>query len=312
MSDVPSRAYADEGDYGLMRTLLQDAYAVAGPDVAMTVGDLDYWRFQSSDAEGEMRSCRLWLSERGSLLGFAWPGDIEGGAGVIDLAAHPRHRDVLEPMLEWAEDWHAQRAPGRSITTTGLEADEHMTAVLTRRGYSRTGSCNHWYRVRSLDQPVPEGVVADGYRLRCAERRDATAIAEVNNRSGAGPVLTAASCRAIMNAPTYRAELHLVAEADSGIAAFCIVWYDEVNRAGLFEPVACHPDHHRRGLATALMSKGLRRLRRLGATHALVATSVSNEPANGLYGSLGFEPRGLSWKWTKRVRGVTAMTTKSG
>ncbi|MCP3905865.1 MAG: GNAT family N-acetyltransferase [Planctomycetes bacterium] len=303
MSDIFSRDYVNEDDYTLMRQLLRSAYAIVGPDVAMTIGDLDYWRFQSPDADAEMRSCRLWLDGDGALAGFAWPGCVEDGAGVIDLFAHPRHGHMLDPMLEWAEHWHSKRAPGRSITTIGFDTDDHMTVVLTRRGYARTESFSHWYRVRPLDQPIPEGAVADGYRLRSAERGDAAAIVEVNNQSGAGPALTTASCGAIMDAPTYRPELHLVAEVlgEPEIAAFCIVWYDEVNFAGLFEPVACHPAHHRRGLATAMISDGLRRLRRLGATHALVATSGSNEPANRLYASLGFKPGRLGWEWTKKA-----------
>ncbi len=300
---LTSRAYTDEDDYARMRALLQDAYAHAGPHVAMTVGDLDYWRFQSSDADAEMRSCRLWQDPDGALVGFAWPGEVEAGAGVIDLFAHPHHRDVLEPMLEWAEQWHARRAPGRVITTSGLEADADLNAVLERRGYTRTSSFSHWYRVRSVDPPIPEGAVADGYGLRCADRGDEAAMAEVNNVSGAGPALTAASCAALMSAPTCRRELNMVAEVrgPARIVAFCIVWFDEANRAGLFEPVACHPAHHRRGLATALMSEGLRRLQRLGATRALVASGGHNEPANALYASLGFEPRGRSWKWTKKA-----------
>ena len=104
-----SRDYAGEADYALMRALIRRcAYAEAGPHVAMTIGDLDYWRFQSADADAEMLSCRLWLDGDGSPVGFAWPGCVEGGAGVIDLFAHPRHGRVLEPMLEWAEGWHAR------------------------------------------------------------------------------------------------------------------------------------------------------------------------------------------------------------
>ena len=140
----------------------------------------------------------------------------------------------------------------------------HMIAVLVRRGYERTESFSHWYRVRSLDQAIPQDVAPSGYTLRCADPSDASAIAEVNNRSGAGPALTVESCRALMGAPTYRPRSpsrrrRLAMESE--VAAFCIVWYDEANLAGLFEPVACHPAHHRRGLASALMREGLRRLR---------------------------------------------------
>jgi predicted GNAT family acetyltransferase len=81
--------------------------------------------------------------------------------------------------------------------------------------------------------------------------------------------------------------------------AFALVWFDAANGAGLFEPVGCHPDHRRRGLATALLCEGLRRLRDLGATHALVANRVGNEAAGALYESVGFAPDGRSRTWRK-------------
>lgn len=43
--------------------------------------------------------------------------------------------------------------------------------------------------------------------------------------------MTVEKYRRIMNAPTYRPDLDLVVVAPDGtFAAFCIVWFDEVNR----------------------------------------------------------------------------------
>jgi GNAT superfamily N-acetyltransferase len=67
---------------------------------------------------------------------------------------------------------------------------------------------------------------------------------------------------------------------------------------GWFEPVATHPAHHRRGLATAAMSEGLRRLRALGATRAYVGSGYG-APANRLYESLGFTAYEIWHHWVK-------------
>ena len=278
-------------DYERLRDLLRQACARRGPDVAMTLGDLDYWRYQAEDPDAEMQSCRLWLDQHGDVLGFAWPGEVEHGAGVIDVFVRPDHEDLLDAMYDWSERWHGA---GRAITTNCLESEAIHQAVLERRGYRRTDTSYHWYRVRPIDDSLPDGPCPDAHCLRDASPHDAAAIAEANNRAGAGPSLTPGACLAVMGAPTYRANLHIVStpKHSNDVAAFCIVWFDESNRIGLFEPVACHPGHQRRGLATAVMCEGLRRLRDLGATHALLATRTDNVPANLLYERLGFAARG--------------------
>jgi ribosomal protein S18 acetylase RimI-like enzyme len=51
----------------------------------------------------------------------------------------------------------------------------------------------------------------------------------------------------------------LLRDADGRAAACCIAWPDAVSRAGTFEPVATHPELHRRGFGRALLLDGLRR-----------------------------------------------------
>jgi ribosomal protein S18 acetylase RimI-like enzyme len=95
--------------------------------------------------------------------------------------------------------------------------------------------------------------------------------------------------RRFMRGPTYGWGWDLVAETDAGqVAACCMVWPDPVSRSGNFEPVATHPDHRRRGYATAVMTEGLRRLADHGMRTAIVRTPVPNRGAAALYLSLGF------------------------
>ena len=77
--------------------------------------------------------------------------------------------------------------------------------------------------------------------------------------------------RNIQTAPLYRRDLDLVAVAPIGsIASFTTIWFDDVTRSAYFEPVATVPAHQRRGLAKAVMTEGLRRLKRMGAMIAFV------------------------------------------
>ena len=84
---------------------------------------------------------------------------------------------------------------------------------------------------------------------------------------------------------------------DVAIAAFCTIWFDDVTPSAYFEPVATVPAHRRRGLGRAVMTEGLRRLQRLGATTAFVGGL--NPAANALYRSVIGPDYELYESWVK-------------
>lgn len=87
---------------------------------------------------------------------------------------------------------------------------------------------------------------------------------------------------------------------DGAVAAFCTIWFDDVTRSAYFEPVAAVPAHRQQGLAAALMTEGLLRLRRLGATRAFVG---GYGPAgNALYRSVMGPTHELCESWVKSWR----------
>src|SRR6185369_2540430 len=93
-----------------------------------------------------------------------------------------------------------------------------------------------------------------------------------------------------MQSPVYVPEHEIFVEApDGGIAAFCIIWTDDLNQIGLFEPVATHPDFQGRGLGKSLLFEGLRRLQCEGMNEASVCVHKTNPAATRLYESVGFQ-----------------------
>lgn len=88
--------------------------------------------------------------------------------------------------------------------------------------------------------------------------------------------------------------------SDGEISAFCTIWFDDVTRSAIFEPVATVPAHQRRGLGRSIMIEGLRRLQRLGATMAFV--SGYSSAANALYQSVIGPDHELYEPWVKRWR----------
>lgn len=97
-------------------------------------------------------------------------------------------------------------------------------------------------------------------------------------------------------APLYRPDLDLVVVSPEGaFAAYCICWYDPMNRIGEFEPVGVHRDFRRRGFGKIVVQEGLRRLQTLGATLAIVTPGATDSgekfvaaAAHTLYASAGF------------------------
>ena len=94
--------------------------------------------------------------------------------------------------------------------------------------------------------------------------------------------------------------LDLVAvAADGTFAAYCVVWFDEANRIGMFGPVGTHRAHRQRGLGKALLGEGLRQLEALNANKAY-ADSGLDRAANRLYESAGFIEFTRGYHWQKR------------
>ncbi len=304
---ITQQPYTGEHDYQRLRAFLQSIFTLRGPCPPITIGDLDCWRFWNPDPQVYIQSCGLWQDKDGNLVGFAWPGIEPDGTGIIDLSVHPQYPELLDAMLRWSETWLQQAMPSDTlaldVTIAALEHNAELTTVLDAQGYTRTENYSHWYRVRSLADTVPDGILPLGYTIRPVEGRgDVEPFAELSNLTDAGDEITADMYCAMMAAPTYRRDLNLIICApDTTFAAFCIIWYDEINRVGQFEPVGCHPHHRRKGLSRAMMLEGLQRLRKLGATRALVATGRRNQAANALYESLGFRSTDRKWYWKKTL-----------
>jgi GNAT superfamily N-acetyltransferase len=174
---------------------------------------------------------------------------------------------------------------------------------LRERGYQKAAPVEYMRR-RFLEVPIPEVPLAAGYSVRAL------------GDEGELPARSWLSWKAfhpnepderyegwewyrnLQRVPLYRRDLDLVAVAPDGeLAAFCTVWLDDVTRTAVFEPVGTHPQHQKRGLGKAVMSEGLRRARRLGAT--LASVSSYSPPAHALYESVGFVECDLSEPWRR-------------
>jgi mycothiol synthase len=303
--ELTSGPYTAPTDYGHIRTLLQQTYAQGGLPVYATVGDSDWWRWGPGASPEDVSRIQLWWNDRKELAGVAWPEHPWGQDLQVDVLVHPTYRGLEDDVLAWAE---AQQRAARTEVTLHLTAwafthDTVRLAVLQKRGYVQTN--DGFLALSRSVEPIPPTVPASsGYRIRSVQMdRDLPSRVAIHRAAFAPSKMSEDGYRLLVReAPTYRADLDLVVVApDGSFAACCLIWFDPVTAAAIFEPVGCHPDHRRRGLTRAVMKEGLRRLHDLGARTALVNVQQGDEAAIRLYSSLGFEEIDSMKAWQTSV-----------
>jgi len=256
--------------------------AAAHPgDIAWLAG----WRPKPVGRLAEM--FLLW-EEGSQVVGFAAFQPDDGGLSVFvspGLANTEAAVDFEDSAQAWAS---------RGDAAVRWFELENETAAIERwrdRGYRPAGE-SYLNLTRALDDLVGE-VGADD-RIRPVGGDDVQDRASITHAAfdGSEPIAAYAAAYAAFRAsPAYPHGWDLLLrDGDGRAAACCIAWPDPVSRAGTFEPVATHPDLHRRGFGRALLLDGLRRFAAAGMTYAIVGVDVDNRGAEALYRSVGFRP----------------------
>ena len=267
---ISTRPYEGPDDLRLMQQLCVEAWPSQ-----WHVGDLAWDRFHRAGHEPEWRTT-LWLEE-GRCVAWAWFRQPEGELAFL---VHPKRRELTAEVV-LKED---------ARSTSALAEDTQTVAVLERAGYVATTADEPFMvrLVRDLADLV-DPVLEQGYELRHSP--ELAARVAVHRAAWEPSRLTEESYANVMRAWPYRADLDCVVVApDGSLAAFCLAWLDRENGVGEFEPVGTHPDHRRRGLATAVSTYALHRLREAGAHTAVVYArgDAAYPAAKLLYESLAF------------------------
>jgi GNAT superfamily N-acetyltransferase len=291
-----------DDDFWRMYRLLVDTVPITPIGFNWDMRRLEGKRFYEDDPKRNRlldRPVQLW-EDGGELVAYV----LSEGPGEAHLQVHPDYRFLEAEMVAWAET--ALAAPGddgrQQLHINACEYDALRQQLLAHRGFEQMPYGGMTRHLRLGKQPLPAPTVAAGYTFRTTDPSDLADCQRIAD------ILNAAFGRTFHNAleyqnftrlaPSFRRELDLVAVApDGSFAAYVGIPYDEQNRRGIYEPVCTHPDHQRRGLARALMTEGLLRLRAMGAVDATVGTG-DMVPANSLYTAMGFTEayREVAWR----------------
>ncbi len=266
------------------------------------MGDI-LWQLYQNTLFDPTRHFRLWQDEAGELLALAWH---ERPAGVVfQIRPDWRGRGPLEAaILAWAETHIDTTAPAYDghLKTPLCERDEATVALLTGMGFHR----DDWFGVL-MRHPLAELVappdLPPGFTVRpVGDEEEWEQRVNLHRAVWQSSRVTLEAYRRMRQVSGYDPALDLVVVTPEGeMAAYCICWYDPLNRTGEFEPVGTHETFRGRGLGKIVVQEGLRRLQARGAHTAYVFTSGSNHVARRLYETSGFTTYTYEYQYKRPV-----------
>jgi ribosomal protein S18 acetylase RimI-like enzyme len=159
------------------------------------------------------------------------------------------------------------------------------------------------------EAPTPEGKLAAGLRLRTIRAGEDQAVLDTLNRNWTGTWNFVAITYEMLaeDLDGQREGMLLGVDADDRIVATCHAVYepDEQNPDGnpraWISNVTVDPDFRQRGIARAMLSAGIKRLRELGASSITLGVDASNPAPFNLYTSVGFTIVTSQEAWDKAL-----------
>ncbi len=291
------RSWEGAEDGAAIRAMLRDRYRVLGPPAYPTASDFDFW-LSTSTNQAVPEEISLWF-DGDRVVGFVWPA-----ANQVDFFVHPEAADVEAELFAWAEARLMAAPPEDGVLSAAcIGGNVQREALLAATGYARTEdfvACH----VRAVGEPLPTvPPLPEGYTVRAL--RGPHEVAErVAAHRAAFPdwKITPEGYLRAMQTATYRLDLDIVATTPADeIVASALVWYDGSLRMGLFEPIGCHPDYQKRGLASGCIREGLRRLAAIGAETAIVCGWRDDSDGSRLYRKLGFHEAERLYTWKRTL-----------
>ena len=284
------RSYQGLDDLTAMLDLLSEGRRANNGTYYAHRGDLQWWLFYTDTPPEIWQSqIRLWM-EGDRLIGWtllSLDDDAFDVYAIPSLRGDPRENE----MLVKAVDEMSQLDQIQTVWVA--EDDELRVRWLGANGFATAE--NHFvYFKRSLAGSLDGPPLPDGFSLRSSHGSEDAQLRSVASHAAFGSKKPFDDywprTLRFMQSPVYVPEHEIFVMAPDGqVAAYCIIWTDEISRVGHFEPVGTHPDFQRKGLGKSLLFEGLRRLKAEGMNEADVCTNYDNPAAIRLYESVGFQ-----------------------
>ena len=253
-------------------------------------GDLQWWLFYTDVPQEEWQSDIYLLKEDDNLLGWIL---LSMNVSAFDVYVVPHLRDTACEYELLAFAVEQMSALDEVQTVWVAEDDAPRIRWLEENGFS--AEQEHLVLLkRLLTGPLSGSALPDGFSLRSSHGEKDARLRSVASHAAFGSTKPFEEywprTLRFMQSPVYVAEYEIfVTAADGQVASYCIIWMDELNKSGLFEPVGTHPNFQGKGLGKGLLFEGLRRLQVEGMREASVCAESTNPAAIHLYEAVGFQ-----------------------
>lgn len=295
-ADAPHlRPYRPE-DLPAVLAFVGECYACTGGCGYLHPGDVTHFMSNGMRGRDLDRHIALYESPDGQLQAVILIHPGRPAAFDLMVAPDQRSGDLERELVVWVERATAEvvGASGEALETIGSEVADCDTVrrdLLLSLGYAPDGDPYLVSTARSLDEPIPDVALPDGFSIRSVAGEHEVELVAAVHDNAFRPKWAGGHYLSVMRTPGYEIDRELVVVAPDGrFAAYLIYWLDPISRSGLFEPVGCHADFRQRGLTKALMYEGMRRMRARGMQTAIVLHHSNNPASTALYHSAGFRP----------------------
>jgi ribosomal protein S18 acetylase RimI-like enzyme len=287
---MKARRYKGMQDLHAMLDLLSEGRKADNGTHYVHRGDLQWWLFYTDVPQETWQSqIRLWF-EGERLMGWALLSPHEQ---AFDVYVSPNLRgDSREyEMLAWAVE---QCSALEGLQNVWVAEDDVVRIDWMQKNGFKPAQEHIVHFKRSLFGPLDGPLLPDGFSLRTSRGEEDARLRSVTSHAAFGSRKPFEEywprTLHFIRSPVYVPEHEIFVVSPNGeIAAFCIIWIDEQNRIGHFEPVGTHPKFQRMGLGKSLLFEGMRRLKSEGMNEACVCTNHDNGAAIRLYESVGLQ-----------------------
>ena len=298
------RTYRGETDLKLLQDFNAAAIDVTDHCGYLHPGDIPHHIYNGNKHYNPVELMTLWEDDLGLA---AWllvdPSHKSFDAQVRpDLRCSDLEREVLELAYDRTTELMRQyEIESDCVYADAFRGDTARRELLVALGWELADETPYVLNRTKINSVVVPNL-PDGYSFKSAnEIEDAAALADVHN-AAFGPIWTPELYKQVMEAPGYEPERELVIQAPDGtFVAFSIIWFDSLNRTGLFEPVGTHKDYQRRGFGRAIVLYGMQHMASAGMEFATVSHFGDNEAARGLYHASGFKTWHMLDSYKKRI-----------
>jgi ribosomal protein S18 acetylase RimI-like enzyme len=264
--------------------------ATHGPISGLHPGDVPHGIQNQMRHHEATEIARVWVNGD-AVVAFAvmWPQWQSFHFGADPDLGDEHYLRVVEEVLDLATE------NGR-VETEVSPGDRRFAETVGALGLVKTSEP---FILTSQDLDATKPIEVEGYTIRGAKMEEVDSI-RAAHVSAFGSSWTTETYRRYMEAPPYEPANEIVAVAPDGeIAGFAVVWFDQRNRIGYFEPVGTHSDHQRRGVGSAVLNGGMNWMLENGMARATVMHDADSPNNAAFYRSCGFMPIGSIERWVR-------------